>query len=76
MHKLFYSPEALNDLNEIWEYINDELHNPAAAKNTVEGIMNAVKKLREFPDMGSLLSVILEYESDYRYLVCGNYITF
>ena len=31
MNKLLYSPGALNDLDEIWAYINNELQNPAAA---------------------------------------------
>ncbi|WP_042331007.1 type II toxin-antitoxin system RelE/ParE family toxin [Desulfosporosinus orientis] len=35
MNKLLYSPEALNDLDEIWAYINNELLNPAAAQKTV-----------------------------------------
>lgn len=32
MNKLIYSSEALNDLEEIWTYINNELQNPAAAQ--------------------------------------------
>lgn len=76
MHKLRYSPEALNDLDEIWEYIHNELQNPAAAQKTVAGILDALEKLCDSPEIGSLLSSITGIESDYRHLVCGNYVTF
>lgn len=76
MHKLRYSPEALNDLDEIWEYIYKELQNPVAAQNIVAGILDKIDKLRDFPEMGSLLSSVIEVESDYRHLVCGNYKAF
>jgi hypothetical protein len=32
MNKPYYSPEFLNDLDEIWEYIFESLQNPAALK--------------------------------------------
>lgn len=76
MYKLRYSPDALNDLDEIFDYIQNELQNPAAAQRTVTGILNAVEKLRDFPEMGSLLSSVTGIESDYRHLVCGSYIAF
>lgn len=76
MNKLYYSPEAMSDLDEIWNYINKDLLNPAAARNTVEGIINAIDKLKEFSEIGPSLTMITEFESDYRFLVCGNYLAF
>jgi toxin ParE1/3/4 len=38
MNKLLYSPEALNDLDEICAYINNELQNPTAAQKIVSDI--------------------------------------
>ncbi|SHK39445.1 type II toxin-antitoxin system RelE/ParE family toxin [Desulforamulus aeronauticus] len=76
MNKLHYSPEALRDLNEIWEYIFGELENPTAAENTVNTILEAIDKLQDFSGVGSLLSSVVELESDYRFLVCGNYLAF
>jgi plasmid stabilization system protein ParE len=76
MNKLYYSPEALNDLDEIWEYIFEDLQNPAAAQNTVNGILDSTEKLRDFSEMGPPLSSITEVEGDYRFLVCGNYLSF
>ncbi len=76
MNRLHYSPEALNDLDEIWTYISEELHNPAAALNTVEYILNAIDNLRKFSEMGPPLNLITGIESNYRFLVCGKYIAF
>ena len=76
MNKLYYSPEAMSDLDEIWNYISKDLQNPAAARNTVEAILATAEKLKEFSEIGPFLNVITEFESDYRFLVCGNYLAF
>lgn len=76
MNKLLYSPEALNDLDEIRVYINNELQNPAAAQKIVLSILDTIEKLRDFAEIGPSLSLINEFESDYRFLVCGKYIAF
>lgn len=41
MHKLRYAPEAANDLEEIRDYIAQELMNPDAAAHTLEEIGKA-----------------------------------
>ena len=76
MNKLLFSPEALNDLDEIWSYINNELQNPATAQKIVSNTLDTIEKLQDFSELSSFLSSITEFESDYRFLVCGNYITF
>lgn len=76
MNKLYYSPEFLNDLDEIWEYIFESLQNPAAAQNTVNDILDSLEKLQDFSEMGPPLSSVTEIETDYRFLVCGNYLVF
>jgi len=76
MNRLHYSPEALSDLDDIWEYIFEDLQNPAAAQNTVSGILDSIEKLQDFSEMGPPLSSVTEIESDYRFLVCGNYLAF
>jgi len=75
-HKILYSKEAFRDLNEIWEYIAFVLQNRSAASRTIDRILDAVDQLREFPEMGALLSSIADIESDYRFLVTENYLTF
>lgn len=76
MYKVSFSPEAVDDLKEIKQYIKDELCNEQAAKNTVAKILKKVKMLSDFPESGSSLSAIIGFETDYRYLICDNYIAF
>lgn len=75
-NKVRYSPEAVNDLDEIWAYISDELQNPESALKTVNGVMDAVDRLNDFPEMGPPLSSVTNMESMFRFLVCGSYIAF
>jgi len=75
-HKILYSREALRDLDEIREYIAFVLQNRSAANRTINRILDAVEQLRKFTEMGALLSSIADIESDYRFLVTENYLTF
>ena len=75
-NKIHYSPEAQNDLDEIWDYIFSELCNPSAAENTVNNIMDAIDRLEDFSEIGPPLSAVTDVESDYRFLVSGNYMVF
>jgi addiction module RelE/StbE family toxin len=74
--KLHYSREALNDLDEIWEYIQTELCNPGAAEKAVHQILDKAEQLVDFPRKGALLSSIANMVDDYRYLISGNYLLF
>lgn len=71
-----YSPEALRDLEGIRDYIVTELCNPDAAEHVVFSILDAVSGLEDFAEMGALLSPVIHLETDYRYLVSGNYLIF
>ena len=75
-NSLHYSPEALNDLNEIWEYIFTEMCNLDAALNVVNRIMDTIDKLQDFSEMGATLSSVVDIESDYCFLVCGSHVAF
>ena len=76
MVKLNISPKALSDLQDIKEYIATELENPDAALKTVNKIISAIRRLANFPDIGSPLSSIIDVHTDYRFLVSGNYLVF
>lgn len=76
IYRLHYSPDALNDLDEIQEYIEMELCNPSAALNVIDNILDTVEKLKDYPDMGARLSVTADIESDYRFVISGSYIAF
>ena len=75
-YNLNYAPEALKDLDDIWEYIHAELKNPIAAMNVVNRIIDVAERLADLPESGARLSSIVEIKSDYRFLVSGNYLVF
>jgi len=74
--KIRYSDTAIQDLEEIGDYIEKTLKSPSAALNTVNRIQDAVDMLADFPLIGSPLSSILKRATDYRFLVCGNFLVF
>ncbi len=76
MHTIKLSPKAVKDLKEIKEYISTELSNEIAANNTVKMIMSKIKLLETSPIIGIKLTNIVSIETDYRFIVCGNYIAF
>jgi plasmid stabilization system protein ParE len=75
-NKLHYSPEALKDLDETWDYIMMDLANPDAAENVVNEIIDTIDKLEDFAGMGVPLSSVADVETDYRFLLSGNYMIF
>lgn len=76
MNNLFLSEKAKNDLLETKTYIEEELQNPASAKETVNNIIKSLRILQDFAQAGALLSSVVNIESDYRFLVSDNYISF
>jgi addiction module RelE/StbE family toxin len=70
--KLRIAPEASADLDNIKQYISNELHNPDAAIKAVRKIRDTWKYLLDFPLMGAIVSP----EATLRYLVCGHYLIF
>lgn len=76
MSKLHISPMANDDLLSIKEYIEKELDNAAAAINIIAKITKSIRLLANFPMSGSSLSSVMEFETDYRFVISGNYISF
>lgn len=76
MNELRLSPEAQADLEEIKAYIAEELENPSAALATVSRITKSMRLLQTHPLAGAPLSSVADVESDYRFLVSGNYMVF
>ena len=75
-NKIHYTPEAKRDLDDIWDYIVSELQNRSAAENTVNHIMDAVDQLEAHALIGTPLASIADIDSNYRFLVSGNYMVF
>ena len=75
-NKLCVSPKAREDLEGIKLYVTEELENPIAAVNVVSRIVQSLKKLKDMPGIGTPLSSKVSFDTDYRFLVCGNYLAF
>lgn len=71
---LVFVPLALSDLEEIKQYISEELENPQAGSAIVQRIMKRIASLQEFPDAGTTLVDCFGMKTKYRYLVCENYL--
>ena len=75
-NNIHYSAESRRDLDDIWDYIVSELQNRVAAERVVDRILDAVERLKDFAEMGALLSSVADVGGDYRFLVSGNYMVF
>ncbi len=76
MSKIVLSYNAKNDLKEIKRYITNELDNEIAANNTISKITKSIRRLETQPLIGTPLSSVIEFDTNYRFLVCGNYMAF
>ena len=76
MIKIRITPAALNDLKEIKSYIENDLLNPIAANNVIKRIIEDYSRLEISPHMGPSLSTRVPFDTDYRFIVSGNYLVF
>jgi addiction module RelE/StbE family toxin len=74
--KINYSGAATRDLEQIGDYIAEQLKNPSAALNTVNEIQGKIDTLAGFPLIGTPLSSVYAAGTDCRFLVSGNYLVF
>lgn len=73
---LKYSPKAMKDLDNIFDYIASELKEPVVAGNMVNGILEQHDKLKEFSGIGAIYKLPDGAETVYRYLVHKDYLSF
>lgn len=71
-----FSPEALNDLDEIYDHIANALKNPAAAESTIDKLLDKADLLTHEPEMGKMLFFENDLFSGYRYIISDNYLAF
>ena len=76
MMKLIVAPEAINDIGEIKKYIREDLSNPKAANRIANAIKTSYKGLKQTPFIGRELSKYIAVRTDYRFIVCENYLIF
>lgn len=65
-----YSRIALSDLDDLKNYISDNLKNPVAAKNTTKAILDKIEQIALFPNSGTILAAA----PNFKYTVSRNYI--
>ena len=73
---LHYSPQAIQDLDEIYDYILTTLQNPIAAKNTVQGIRQSISDLKTLDNIGVKLVLPNGFETAYKFIQYKNYLSF
>lgn len=76
MFKVELSPQAVEDLKEIKSYIEDELQNPTAAKNTILKIIETYESLSISPNSGIPVQKYVSFQTDYRFALVKNYSIF
>jgi len=70
--KLRINPIVAEDLKNIKEYIAED--NEEMAAKTIQEIYTQIENIQQFPDMGANLSKRVSFGTDYKYVICGNYV--
>lgn len=68
--KIIYTPEAVNDLQRLREFI--EIKNPNAASRIAKSLQIGIKKLKTFPNLG--VDVKEDESGLIKDLILGDYI--
>ena len=76
MARITVTKEARKDLEQIRNYIRDELLNPSAAQHIIQELKKSIRSLETFPGRGRPLDALIAVHTEYRYLVCENYCIF
>ena len=74
--KIKFSALSERDLDGIFLYIKDTLHNPTAAHNAVNGIITMAAHLSDFPKLGTILKMPNSSNTEVRYILSGSYLIF
>ncbi len=72
-YSLRYLPIAQQDLSEIIDYIQNNLQNPIAAKNTLSKIEKAILERLESPESFAVWQSKKKRANPYRRINVGNY---
>jgi toxin ParE1/3/4 len=71
---LVFTPDAIEDLAEIKDYISLVLKNPVSANKIVNGLLDEIERLSESPKLGVNFVSKVGFPTDLRYLVVEKYI--
>lgn len=76
MLKLRINPLVKEDLLEIKNNIEENLQSPVAAQKLLSKIIAQCQNFKSFPNLGLSLNAKIEIPTDYRYIICENYLIF
>ena len=72
MMKLRINPIVAEDLKKIKEYIAED--NEEMAEKIIQEIYARFENIQQFPYMGADLAKRVSFRTDYKYVICGNYV--
>lgn len=72
MMKLRINPIVAEDLKKIKEFIAED--NEEMAVKTIQEIYARFETIQQFPYMGADLAKRVSFRTDYKYVICGNYV--
>ena len=72
--EVVYSPEAWQDLDNIWEWIAIEHEEPSAAERTVSAILDRVDSVATFPFSAPALNSTCLIRSDWHFVEVKGYL--
>ena len=72
--KIKFTPKAIEDLEEIKDYISKD--SKANALNYITKVLNKIDNLASNPDLGLSLERKLEISTNYKMLVCESHLAF
>ena len=76
MANVVISPEAEKDLELIGDNIAQQSGSTRTALNIIQKMKIRIYELKEFPLIGKSMSSLINVDTDYRFLGCGNYLAF
>ena len=74
MMKLRINPIVAEDLKKMKEYIAED--NEEMAVKTIQEIYARIENIQQFPYMGADLTKRVSFRTDYKYVICGNYVVY
>lgn len=76
MYRIRYLPTALQNLEDITDYIIDFLKAPMATMDLLDALDNSISRLRQFPYSGKTYQPIQVIDTEYRMLLVKKYYVF
>lgn len=74
--ELVWSPAALDDIIAATDYIRSELASPMAARRFADSVLKHAQLFADVPSSGTVLRTLNGINTDYRYVVSGNWMIF